>query len=80
MHAEVPESERGSRIGGKGGASHLGFGGAETAAYDTGADAAGNNGQNYGGGGSGAVDNDTTGVAGGAGGAGVIIVEEYIFS
>ena len=43
-------------------------------------DAPGNAGGAYGGGGSGAVDNDTSGNAGGPGAAGVVIVEEWCYA
>lgn len=62
---------------GTGGGSILsGYGSFATVANAV--DAAGTAGPNYGRGGGGAVDNDTTGSAGGAGGAGIIIITEYI--
>lgn len=81
--AEIDATDDPGRVtGGRGGDSFLGRGGVETSTqYSTGGgatDQAGNVGKDYGGGASGAVDNDTTGSAGAAGGAGIVIITEFI--
>lgn len=66
------------RVPGAGGSAVLGKGGQTTPNHSGAVDVAGSAGGNYGGGGSGAIDDENTGSAGGAGGAGFVIVTEFI--
>ena len=63
------------RRAGKGGNSLFGWGGRDILTFN--GDSAGNNGTGFGGGGSGAIDNDTTGSAGGAGTTGYVRILEF---
>ena len=64
-------------IGGDGGNAHLGLGAVNPNKF-TSTDTAGVAGNNYGGGASGAQDDDPTGSAGATGGPGIIIITEFI--
>jgi hypothetical protein len=66
------------QVQGLGGPSILGSIPTEQTGYTSGADVTGNAGSNYGTGGNGGYDNDSTGSAGGNGGPSIVIIEEYL--